>query len=102
MAGSSGIGIKSDMAEKIWNMIQIASASATSKASSIAHSTLLYQTAWLKANYPIEFYAGSILTDLYPKRVKGFMKDAHKSGVRKQVKKMVLEYTDTDINKFSQ
>jgi DNA polymerase-3 subunit alpha len=100
MAGSSGKGIESEMAEKIWRMLHKAGAYAMSKASATAHTMLTYQTAWLKANYPIEFYSGCILTDLYPKRIKRFMMDAHKSGVRKQVKKMVLEYTDT--NNFTQ
>jgi len=48
-------GVNTKTAEKIWNLIEYFSGYGFNKSHSTAYAFISYQTAYLKANYPIEF-----------------------------------------------
>ena len=56
---TSGIG--QELAEKIWEKIKIFAGYGFNKSHSAAYGVVSYQTAYLKANYPVEFMA-AVLT----------------------------------------
>lgn len=57
MAGTATHGISVDNAEKIWEMLLPFAGYAFNKAHAVCYSILAYQTAYLKANYPVEYLA---------------------------------------------
>lgn len=57
MAGTDAHGISSVNAEKIWEMLLPFAGYAFNKAHAVCYSILAYQTAYLKANYPVEYMA---------------------------------------------
>ncbi len=57
MAGTATHGIPPENAEKIWEMLLPFAGYAFNKAHAVCYSILAYQTAYLKANYPVEYMA---------------------------------------------
>ncbi len=57
MAGTDQHGIAAVNAEKIWEMLLPFAGYAFNKAHAVCYSILAYQTAYLKANYPVEYMA---------------------------------------------
>ena len=53
-------GIDRELAERIWNRLVTAGTYAFNIAHAVSYSMLAFWTAWLKANYPVEFYAASL------------------------------------------
>ncbi len=58
MNGTSEAGISEESANKIWEMLLPFAGYAFNKAHAVCYSILAYQTAYLKANYPVEYMAG--------------------------------------------
>jgi DNA polymerase-3 subunit alpha len=57
MAGTDEHGISSEKAEKIWNLLLPFAGYAFNKAHAVCYAILAYQTAYLKATYPVEYMA---------------------------------------------
>ncbi len=57
MAGTASNGIAPEIAESVWVMLEPFAGYAFNKAHSICYSILAFQTAYLKANYPVEYMA---------------------------------------------
>ncbi len=57
LAGTSERGISEKDAEEIWRLLEPFAGYAFNKAHAVCYSILAYQTAYLKANYPIEYMA---------------------------------------------
>ena len=55
--------INSRTAEKIWNLIEYFSGYGFNKSHSTAYAFISYQTAYLKANYPVEFMAALLTSE---------------------------------------
>jgi DNA polymerase-3 subunit alpha len=53
-------GIDGDLADRIWKRLVTSGTYSFNIAHSISYGMLAFWTAWLKANYPIEFYAASL------------------------------------------
>jgi DNA polymerase-3 subunit alpha len=58
MDGTAVLDIKPEAAEKIWQLLMPFAGYAFNKAHAVCYSILAYQTAYLKANYPVEYMAG--------------------------------------------
>ncbi|RYG75311.1 DNA polymerase III subunit alpha, partial [bacterium] len=54
-AGTAEKGIDRDCAERIWELLLPFAGYAFNKAHSVCYAILSFQTAWLKANYPVEY-----------------------------------------------
>ena len=59
---ASGIG--PELAEKIWEKIKIFAGYGFNKSHSAAYGVVSYQTAYLKANYPVEFMAAVMSSEI--------------------------------------
>jgi DNA polymerase-3 subunit alpha len=53
-------GIDAELADKIWKRLVTSGTYSFNIAHSISYSMLAFWTAWLKARYPVEFYAASL------------------------------------------
>ncbi|MBI4357954.1 MAG: DNA polymerase III subunit alpha [Candidatus Omnitrophica bacterium] len=61
--GATKRRIHSKTAEKIWNLIEYFSGYGFNKSHSTAYAFISYQTAYLKANYPVEFMAALLTSE---------------------------------------
>lgn len=82
--------IERKIAEKIWSWIEPAASYAFNRSHSASYATIAYQTAYLKANFPVEFMAAALTSE------KG---DVERIAVLiEECKKMGLEVLAPDIN----
>jgi len=64
LEGSVANGLKKEDAEDIWNLIQKFAGYGFNKSHSTAYALVAYQTAYLKAHYPVEFMAALLSSDI--------------------------------------
>jgi DNA polymerase-3 subunit alpha len=57
LAGASANGVQEEIAEKVWELLLPFAGYAFNKAHAVCYSLLAYQTAYLKANFPVEYMA---------------------------------------------
>ena len=62
-AGENGVDEKK--ATEVWNLLDKFANYGFNKSHAAAYGVVSYQTAWLKANYPVEFMAGVMNCDLH-------------------------------------
>lgn len=55
-----GYGVPRELADRIWKRLVTSGTYSFNIAHAISYSMLAFWTAWLKANYPLEFYAASL------------------------------------------
>jgi DNA polymerase-3 subunit alpha len=83
-------GISKNLAEKIWNWILPFASYGFNKSHSTAYALIAYQTAYLKAHYPLEFMASLLSAELGDVERVGFLIE--------ECKKMGIEVLPPDIN----
>jgi DNA polymerase-3 subunit alpha len=83
-------GISKELAEKIWNWILPFAHYGFNRSHSCAYALIAYQTAYLKAHYPLEFMASLLSAELGDVERVGFL--------IKECKKMGIEVLPPDIN----
>ena len=65
IAGCGSVsGISPELADKIWEKIEIFAGYGFNKSHSAAYGVVSYQTAYLKANYPVEFMAAVMCSEI--------------------------------------
>ncbi|PPI86632.1 DNA polymerase III subunit alpha [Candidatus Pantoea edessiphila] len=62
--GAKNAGIQSDLAMKIFDLLEKFAGYGFNKSHSAAYALLSYQTLWLKAHYPAEFMAAAMTADM--------------------------------------
>ncbi len=62
--GAVANGLKKEDAEEIWSLIQKFAGYGFNKSHSTAYALIAYQTAYLKAHYPVEFMAALLSSDI--------------------------------------
>lgn len=60
MEGAGAKGVSGDVAEAVWKLLEPFAGYAFNKAHAVCYSLLAYQTAYLKANYPVEYMAAML------------------------------------------
>ncbi len=55
--GAEAQGVKQEVAERVWELLLPFAGYAFNKAHAVCYAILAYQTAYLKANYPVEYMA---------------------------------------------
>lgn len=58
MDGCAANGVTKEVAERVWELLLPFAGYAFNKAHAVCYAILAYQTAYLKANYPVEYMAG--------------------------------------------
>ncbi|HOW59882.1 MAG TPA: DNA polymerase III subunit alpha [Candidatus Omnitrophota bacterium] len=64
MDGAIKRGVKEKVAEKIWELIDYFSGYGFNKSHSTAYAAVSYQTAYLKAHYPVEFMTALLTSEM--------------------------------------
>lgn len=69
-------------ANELFDLIDKFAGYGFNKSHAAAYALLAYQTAWLKAHYPEEFYAGSMCFDMHQsEKLAVFVDDARRNGI---------------------
>lgn len=79
--GASKNGVDERIADRIWKRIVTSSTYAFVYAHSVSYSILALWCAWLKAHYPLEFYAASLAKEKDAEDQFKLMKDAQAHGI---------------------
>jgi DNA polymerase-3 subunit alpha len=75
-------GIEQRKANELFDLIDKFAGYGFNKSHAAAYALLSYQTAWLKAHYPEEFYAASMCFDMHQsEKLAVFVDDARRSGI---------------------
>lgn len=64
VAGALKRGVKEKVAEKVWNLIDYFSGYGFNKSHSTAYAAVSYQTAFLKAHFPVEFMTALLTSEM--------------------------------------
>lgn len=74
--------ISADLAEQIFDQAEKFAGYGFNKAHAAAYAQVAYQTAWLKANHPVEFLCASMTLDMgAPERLNVYRQEASRFGV---------------------
>ncbi|MEL7461848.1 MAG: DNA polymerase III subunit alpha [Pseudomonadota bacterium] len=65
LAGAAENGVDKSKALEVWNLLDKFANYGFNKSHAAAYAVVSYQTAWLKANHPVEFMAGVMNCDLH-------------------------------------
>jgi len=80
--GAAANGHDRTFAKELFETIEFFAGYGFNKSHSAAYALLTYQTAWLKAHYPVEFYAANLTVESgNSDKVKEFIDAARRSGI---------------------
>ena len=80
--GAAANGIEKDTASAIFDLVLKFANYGFNKSHAAAYALVSFQTAWLKAHHPVEFFAASMAYDITnTDRLAAFTEDARRSGV---------------------
>lgn len=80
--GATQRGVPVAVAEKIWNLIDYFSGYGFNKSHSTAYAFISYQTAFLKAHYPIEFMSALLTSEMgNTNKVVRYIEECKKMGI---------------------
>lgn len=65
LAGAAENGVDKEKAMEVWNLLDKFANYGFNKSHAAAYAVVSYQTAWLKANHPVEFMAGVMNCDIH-------------------------------------
>ena len=75
-------GYKKKVAEQIWGLIEKASGYLFNRSHAVSYSVTTYQTAFLKAHYPLEFFTACLNIDKIPEeKLKALIDEMFKMGI---------------------
>ncbi len=81
--GAKEKGYSAALARRLFDLMEKFAGYGFNKSHSVAYALLAYQTAWLKANHPAEFFAATISSDMDDTdKVQILFCDAQKNGIK--------------------
>jgi DNA polymerase-3 subunit alpha len=91
--GAEKNGVKKDKASSIFDQVDKFAGYGFNKSHAAAYALVCYQTAYLKANHPVEFFAATMTLDMgNVEKLNGYRRDLEKIGV---------DLLPPDVNKSS-
>jgi DNA polymerase-3 subunit alpha len=98
MSGAAERGVDGNLADLLFGLMEKFSGYGFNKSHAAPYALIAYQTAWLKANAPVEFFAGSMSLDLAnTDKLSAFYQDAKRSGVKIRSPDVNLSSADFDV-----
>jgi len=83
IAGAEKNGVKKDKASSIFDQVDKFAGYGFNKSHAAAYALVCYQTAYLKANHPVEFFAATMTLDMgNVEKLNGYRRDLEKIGVQ--------------------
>ncbi|WP_414694978.1 DNA polymerase III subunit alpha [Phenylobacterium sp.] len=96
--GAAERGIDKDLADTLFELMAKFSGYGFNKSHAAPYALIAYQTAWLKANTPVEFYAASMSLDLSnTDKLAVFYQDAKRLGVSIRAPDVNRSSADFDV-----
>lgn len=84
--GSVERGLKKSKANEIFDILAKFANYGFNKSHAAAYALVAYQTAYLKANFPVEFLAASMTLDMgNTDKINDFRRDAHRLGIKVEI-----------------
>lgn len=81
--GAEAKGVPHAKASQIFDLVAKFAGYGFNKSHAAAYALIAYQTAWLKANFPLEFFAASMTLDLNNSdKLAGFRQELSRLGIR--------------------
>lgn len=98
--GAVNLGLKEEEAEEIFDLMAKFAEYGFNKGHATAYALISYQTAYLKANFPLEFTA-SLLSSVIgsPDKISFYIQEARNSGIEVLPPDIQYSYTDFTIEK---
>lgn len=90
-------GYKKNMTEKIWNFMEKFAAYGFNKPHSASYGLIAYWTAYIKANYPVEYMTALLTAEL--QGVAGPQREIKMSQAIEECRRMEIKVLPPDINK---
>ncbi len=85
LSGAEGSGVSEEKAEEVWNLLDKFANYGFNKSHAAAYAVVSYQTAWLKANHPVEFMAGVMNCDIHLTDKLGVYAEEVKRGLKVEI-----------------
>ena len=100
LEGCVNNGYKKSLAEKIFNFIEKFAAYGFNKPHSASYGLIAYWTAYMKANYPVEFMTALLSAEL--QGIAGPMREIKMAQAIEECRRMEISVLPPDINKSGQ
>jgi DNA polymerase-3 subunit alpha len=98
ISGAAEKGVSADQAGGIFDLVDKFAGYGFNKSHAAAYAVISYQTAWLKANTPVEFFAASMSLDISnTDKLAVFYQDAKRFGVKIRAPDVNLCNADFDV-----
>lgn len=97
IAGAKEKGYSKKVAEKVWSYIERFAGYGFNKAHSASYAMIAYQTAYMKAHFPVEFMTALLTAESIS--ASGAVKDEKVSRAVEEAKRMGIYILPPDINK---
>ncbi|KKQ24032.1 MAG: polymerase III alpha subunit protein [Candidatus Roizmanbacteria bacterium GW2011_GWC2_37_13] len=97
LKGCLNKGYKKTVVESLWNFMEKFAAYGFNKPHSASYALIAYWTAYIKANYPVEFMTALLSAEL--QGVAGPMREIKMSQAIEECRRMKIEVLPPDINK---
>ncbi len=82
LSGAKTKGFSEELAEQVWALIEPFAGYAFNKAHSVSYAMIAYQTAYLKANYPVEFMCALLANHMgQPEKVATAVAECGRLGI---------------------
>ncbi len=82
LKGAAENGVGARKAEDVWNLLDKFANYGFNKSHAAAYAVVSYQTAWLKANHPVEFMAGVMNCDIHlTDKLGGYKQEIDRLGI---------------------
>ena len=97
-SGAAERGVDKGLADTLFGLMEKFSGYGFNKSHAAPYALIAYQTAWLKANAPVEFYAASMSLDISnTDKLAVFYQDAKRQGVKIRAPDVNRSYADFEV-----
>ncbi|MDP3176017.1 MAG: OB-fold nucleic acid binding domain-containing protein, partial [Phenylobacterium sp.] len=98
VSGAAEKGVSAERAGSIFDLVDKFAGYGFNKSHAAAYALISYQTAWLKANAPVEFFAASMSLDISnTDKLAAFYQDAKRFGVKVRPPDVNRSEADFDV-----
>ena len=97
VSGATQRGVEAELADRIFELVSEFAGYGFNKSHAAAYAVIAYQTAWLKANYPVEFMAASMSLDVDDTdKLAAFVQEAKSMKIK--ILSPDLNFSDADFS----